>query len=127
MSKRKKNEIQVLFRNMRKMSLEKMVKLTKCCISTLSNSENYIVQPRVKNIYKMAKALNINHDILLYSYGILPQYEQQIIKSDPFYYMEKINKICNNHSKRYRNEEIDLSNLNQLRVYDYILKGEKDE
>lgn len=127
MSKRKKNEIQVLFRNIREMSLEKMVKLTKCCISSISNHENYIMQPRIKNIYKVAKALKINPDILLYSYGILPEYEQQIIKSDPFYYMEKINKICNNHSKRYGNEEIDLSNLNQLRVYDYILKGEKDE
>ena len=127
MEKSKKNEVQKIFRHMRKMSLEKMVGLTKCCISSLSNHENYIIKPRIKNIHKIAEALNINPDILLYSYGILPEHAQEIIKSDPFYYMEKINKMCNNHSKRYGNEKIDLSNLNKLRAYEYILKGEKDE
>lgn len=127
MSKNNKNDIQIIFRNIRRINLNKMVDLTKCCIASLSNHENYKVTPKVKNVLIVAKALNVKPDILLYSYGILPEDEQKIIKSDPFYYMEKIKKLCNNHSKRYGDEEVDLSTLNNLRAFEYALKGDNDD
>lgn len=88
-------------------------------LSAISNYENEFFLPSRKTIKKIAKALKIMPDVLLYSFGYLGEEEIEIIKSDPFYYMEKIKELCNNHDDRYGKERIDLDELNRKRAFDY--------
>ena len=82
--------------------------------------ERNIKEPRRDTALSVAESLNVDPDVLLYSFGILPQKEKDIVKSDPFFYMEKIKKICDNHETRYGNEDVDLYSLNVARVSQYI-------
>ncbi len=88
-------------------------------LTAISNYEREFYLPSRKTIKKMAEALRIMPDILFYSFGYLAEEEIEIIKSDPFYYMEKIKELCNNHVNRYGKERINLDELNRKRAFDY--------
>lgn len=79
-------------------------------------------QPFASTITAIAKSIGVNPDILLYSFGHLPENEKEIISSDPFFYREKILELCNNHESRY-NENVDLDLLNIRRTSEYIEKN----
>jgi hypothetical protein len=89
--------------------------------------ERNIREPRIETALVIAESLKVNPDLLLYSFGILPKEDKEIIKSDPYFYMEKIKEMCNNHNNRYGKEDVDLYSLNVMRVSDYIKsnKGKK--
>jgi hypothetical protein len=78
-----------------------------------------IKYPRASTITCIAESLGIRPDILLYSFGHLPDKEREIVSSDPFFYREKILELCNNHESRYQ-EQVDLDFLNIKRAADYI-------
>lgn len=75
--------------------------------------------PRESTVICISEALGIKPDILLYSFGHLPDKEKDIISSDPFFYREKILELCNNHNNRYT-QRVDLDLLNLKRAADYI-------
>jgi hypothetical protein len=82
--------------------------------------ERNLRDPLLETALAIAESLEVKPDLLLYSFGILPKEDKEIIKSDPFFYMEKIKKMCNNHDNRYGKEDVDLYSLNVTRVSDYI-------
>jgi transcriptional regulator with XRE-family HTH domain len=97
-------------------------------IESISLFENNVLTPSRKTIIGIAKALKVKPDVLFYSFGILPDEEMNIIKSDPFYYMQKIKKLCYNHDNRYGENDFDLNQMNYARAVDYINSGKaKDE
>lgn len=95
-------------------------------IHSMSEFENNKRTPSGKMILDIAEDLDVHPDILFYSFGILPKYESDIIKLDPFFYLEKIKYLCNNHKSRYGNRDIDLNKLNDLRMFDYINKRKRE-
>jgi hypothetical protein len=119
--------VQTVLRNIRGISLREVKEIAGHSIAGISLHENKIMHPDKKTILSIAKVIDIKPDILFYSYGILPESEASIIKQDPFYYMEKIRKICHNHEKRYGNEEFDLNKLNSSRAFEYIVKEDKND
>lgn len=127
MSKKKTKHIQTLFRNIRGLSLKQVGALTGHTENTLCLIEQLKKTPNIKTTINVGNALEINPKILLYAYGTLPERILEMIKSDPFYYMEKIEKLYYNHEKRYGGEEVDLAKLNATRALEYIVKGNKDE
>lgn len=125
MKKNKPKHIQALFRNLRGVSLKHVEDLTGHVATNLSTHENLRTIPELKTILNVSKVLDINPTILLYTYGIIPDKIKEMIKSDPFYYMEKMEKMYYNHDKRYGSDEVDLDKLNILRVFEYTMKGDK--
>lgn len=87
--------------------------------SSLSEYENHKIIPLRKTIINIANALNIAPDIIFYSFGYFGDKEIEIIKNDPFYYMEKIKELCNNHDNRYGKESVNLDDLNRTRAFEY--------
>jgi len=87
--------------------------------ATASYYESGTIIPSRKKIKTIAKILNISPDIIFYSFGCFGDEEIEIIKSDPFYYMEKIKELCNNHADRYGNEKVNLEDLNRIRAFEY--------
>ena len=75
--------------------------------------------PLESTIVSICESLAIKADIVLYSFGYLPNNEKEIISSDPFFYREKILELCNNHESRYE-DNIDVDLLNIRRTADYI-------
>jgi hypothetical protein len=127
MTNKKVKHVQVLFRNIRGVSLKEIKDLTGHTTNSICLHENLKSQPEVKTIINVSKVLDINPKILFYAYGTLPTRILEMIKSDPFYYMEKIEKLYYNHEKRYGNEDVDLNKLNCIRALEYIVKESKDE
>jgi transcriptional regulator with XRE-family HTH domain len=126
MDSKKVKHIQTILRTVRGLSLREVREITGHSITGMSLHENKIMVPDKKIILSIANVLDVNPDILFYSYGILPEYEEGIIKEDPFYYMDKIRKICHNHEKRYGDKDVDLNKLNAARAFEYIVKESKD-
>jgi len=124
MSEKKPTHIQRIFRNIRGLSLVEIQKMTGHGVATNSLNEKSKKNPSTKIVLSMAKVLEIKPDVLLYSFGYIPETERNIIKEDPFYYMEKIQKICYNHEYRYK-DEVDLNKLNNLRAFEYIHEKDK--
>ncbi len=127
MDSKKIKHVQTLFRNIREMSLREIKNLTGRAEASISLNENLKIIPGIKTIFMVSEALEINPKILFYSYGMLPDKIQVMIRSDPFYYMEKIEKLYYNHEKRYGSEEFDLNKLNASRAFEYIVKEDKND
>lgn len=125
--KRKPKHIQALFRTLRGLSLKHVEELTGHLDTTISTHENFKTVPEVRTINNISKALDINPTVLYYSFGLIPDKIKEMIKSDPFYYMEKMEKLYYNHDKRYGKEDFDLDKLNMVRVFEYTMKGNKSE
>lgn len=127
MKEKKIKHVQAFFRNVRGLTLKNVKDLTGRSQASTSLNENLKVIPARKTILNIAKILGINSKILFYSYGLVPKNIQEMIKSDPFYYMEKLEKLYYNHEKRYGGEDVDLDKLNAARAFEYIVKESKDE
>jgi transcriptional regulator with XRE-family HTH domain len=116
-----------LFRSLKQFTLASFKEKTGIHTSLINHYENNLSTPSRETIAKIAKGLDINPDILFYSFGYLPEKERDIIRSDPYYYMDKIQKMCKNHATRYSEENINLDDLNMTRTYDYIIKSMEDK
>lgn len=81
--------------------------------------------PLASTVECIAFAYGLKPDILLYSFGYLPEKEKAVISSDPFFYSEKIKELCDNHKNRY-GKKIDLDILNMQRCADYIANNRID-
>jgi len=127
MKSKKIKHVQALFRNIRGISLKDIQNLKGHTPNSICLHENSKSIPETKTIFNVSDVLEINPNILFYSYGILPPRILSMIKSDPFFYMEKIEKLYYNHDKRYGNEEFDLNKLNGLRALEYIVKESKND
>lgn len=77
-------------------------------------------EPEGTTIIGISESLGIKPDILFYIYGLFPPEDKKKIIEDPFFYMEKIKKLLNNHEKRYGKKNVDMAQLNINRCYDYI-------
>ncbi|MGN6560729.1 MAG: hypothetical protein ACTHJ2_09420 [Candidatus Nitrosocosmicus sp.] len=95
-------------------------------VTSLHKYEKRKFDPDHKTIKGISESLGINPDILFYTYGLLPEEDREIIKEDPFFYMEKIKKLLNNHEKRYGKKNVDMAQLNINRCYDYIEKSKSE-
>jgi hypothetical protein len=126
MTKNKLKHVQSLFRRIRGMSLKAVGETTGHQQNNLSLHEQLKETPKIKTIINVSNALQINPKILFYAYGSLPQRILDMIKSDPFYYMDKLEKLYYNHEKRYGGEDVDLNKLNAARAFEYIVKESKD-
>lgn len=90
-------------------------------IHGIHDMEDGKTRPRESTVISISNSLGIKPDILLYSFGHLPPTEREIISSDPFYYSEKIQDMCNNHEHRYEGQSIgDIDLLNIKRCANYI-------
>lgn len=127
MAQKKIKHIQTLFRNIRGLSLKQVSTATGHTENTLCLHETLKKTPNIKTAINVGNALEINPKILFYAHGTLPERILDMIKSDPFYYMEKIEKLYYNHEKRYGGMDVDLAKLNVTRALEYIVKGNKDE
>ncbi len=116
-----------IIRNIKALTMLELANKSGRMIHSISHYENRRVTPYPKTIKSIADILNIKPDILFYSFGMLPEDEMNKIKSDPFFYMEKIRKLCNNHSARYGNRDVDYDGLNRVRAFDYITKESLDD
>jgi hypothetical protein len=124
--KKKIKHTQTIFRNIRGLSLKEIEERTGHPRNCISLHEQLKEVPRNKTILNVSNVLEINPKILFYAYGALPQRILDMIKSDPFYYMDKIEKLYYNHEKRYGGEDVDLNKLNAARAFEYIVKESKD-
>jgi len=127
MANKKIKHVQTIFRNIRGLSLRDIEERTGHHINSISLHEQLKDIPRQKTILNVSNILEINPNILYYAYGNLPAKILDMIKSDPFYYMEKIEKLYYNHDMRYKNEDIDLNKLNGVRALEYIVKDSKND
>ena len=116
---KKHTSILKLMRNILQIPLHKITYVDGRKILGIHYMEEGEVRPKESTILSISTSLKINPEILLYSFGYLPDKEQKIISSDPFYYREKILNLCNNHEYRYESN-VDLDLLNIKRVADYI-------
>lgn len=122
MKKQKKKHILTLFRNTKCMRLVDLSEATGHMISSLSHYERGVLIPLPSTVISLAKGLGINPDVLFYSFGLLPKEEMGIIMSDPFYYMDKIKKLCNNSNRKKDCNDEDVNHNNTLKVFNYISK-----
>ena len=125
--KTKIKHVQTIFRNIRGLSLKQIEEITGHPNNCISLHEQLKEVPRNKTVINISNALEINPKILFYAYGTLPPRILDMIKSDPFYYMEKLEKLYYNHEKRYSGEDVDLNKLNSARAFEYIVKENKDD
>ena len=89
-------------------------------ICGLPGYETRKLEPSKKMVLEIAKSLGVNPDVLLYNFGFLSESEKKIIESDPFFYMNAIKKLCENHENRYgKNKPEDLKLLNVERAILY--------
>lgn len=124
---KKKSNISKLIRQLRNLNLKKLQEKTGVHSNLASRYENEILQPSKETVLRIASGLDVKPDVLLYAYGYLPEFEMKIIREDPYYYMDKIQKMCKNHATRYSEENISLDNLNMSRTYDYIIKSMEEQ
>lgn len=86
----------------------------------LAGYETRKLEPSKKMVLQIAKALNVKPDVLLYNFGFLAENDKKIIESDPFFYMNAIQKLCENHENRYgKNKPENLKLLNVERAILY--------
>jgi transcriptional regulator with XRE-family HTH domain len=122
-----KNNVLRLIRRIRDLSLHSLETKCKVGVTLLSSYENDKLTPSRETISRIANSLEIKPEILLYAYGYLPEKEMNIIRSDPYYYMDKIQKMCKNHDIRYSEENVNIDDLNMTRTYEYIIKSMEDK
>lgn len=130
MSKRNQNKkptILKLIRTLRNFTLLSFKEKSGIHTNLINNYENNLNTPSREMIARIAEGLEVKPDVLLYAYGYLPEKEMNIVRSDPYYYMDKIQKLCKNHNSRYSEENIDLNDLNLTRTYEYIIKSMEDK
>lgn len=123
MKKNKVKHILTIFRKINNVPMRDVEDASGHRVHSISEYENNKRTPYKTTIVDIADCFKIKPDILLYSFGILPDEEMRIIKSDPFFYMEKIKELCNNHDNRYGEETIDLNQKNCYRALDYMKRG----
>lgn len=129
MSKKKEKQRNSTLRTLRKIKNLTLIELNAKCrigVSLICSFENNKILPSREAVVKISEGLEVNPDILLLSFGYLPESEMNIIRSDPYYYMDKIQKICKNHATRYSEENTNIDDLNIARTYDYIIKSMED-
>ncbi len=123
--KRRYNTILRIMRDHMNITLRQIQYKNGTIIRGASSFDRDLREPRRDTAMCIAESLGVDPDILLYSFGLLPIFEKDIIKSDPFFYMEKIKKMCDNHDTRYGDEDVDLYSLNVARVSKYIKSGRR--
>lgn len=121
-----KNNVLKLMRRIRNLNLKNLQEKSKVGLNLISSYENDKITPSRETIIRLANALAVTPDVILYAHGYLPENEMNIVRSDPYYYMDKIQKICKNHATRYSEENTNIDDLNIARTYDYIIKSMED-
>lgn len=115
---------------MRKLKDISIIKVKEKCGNKIYNVSAYERDertPYVSTVFKLASAIEADPEVLFYSFGVLPPDITEIIKSDPFYYAEKIKELCDNHKSRYGVDvEVDLNDLNRMRSINYLFKEKGD-
>lgn len=127
MKHKKKSHILKLFRNTKCMRLADLSEKSGLSLGSISLYERGKLIPLQNTIFNLAKTLGINPDVLFYSFGYLPEKEMKIIMDDPFYYMDKIRKLCDNSRRRVHVPDEEMNSLNATRVFNYISKEGRHE
>ena len=121
MKEKKIIHILSIMRRMKAVSLMNVEEKTGHRIHNVSDYERLIRQPFPKTLLRLADVVDADPEVLYYSFGMLPDDVMKVIRSDPFYYMEKLRKLCDNHKYRYgKGVKVDLNDLNKARVFDYL-------
>lgn len=116
-----------LIRQLRNFSLKKLQEKIGIHANLANRYENEVLTPSKETVIRLADGLDVKPDVLLYAFGYLPENEMNIIKEDPYYYMDKIQKMCKNHAARYAEENTNIDDLNIARTYDYIIKSMENQ
>jgi transcriptional regulator with XRE-family HTH domain len=129
MGKRNSNKktILKLFRSLKQFTLLSFKEKTNIHANLMNHYENNLSTPSRETIARIADGLEVKPDVLLYAYGYLPDHEMILIKEDPYYYMDKIQKMCKNHASRYSEDNVNIDDLNIARTYEYIIKSMGDK
>lgn len=122
-----KNNVLRLMRRVRNLYLKDLQDKSGVGLNLICSYENDKMNPSRETIERIANSLEVKPDVLLYAYGYLPQKEMNIIRSDPYYYMDKIQKMCKNHESRYSEDNANVDDLNMTRTYEYIIKSMEDK
>lgn len=122
-----RNKALKMIRTIRGISLRELQEKSDTSLNLLSFYETGKSIPSRETVFKIAKGLEVKPDVLLLSCGYLPDKEMNIIKEDPYYFMDKIQKMCNDAESRYSKENVNVDDLNVARTYDYIIKSMEEK
>ena len=130
MSKKKektKNNILTILRKVKNLTIGELNEKCRIGASLISRFENYKLIPSREAVIKISNALEVKPDLLLYMYGYIPEHEVNIFRKNPYYFMDKIKKMCKNEESRLLEENTNIDDLNIARTYDYIIKSMEEK
>ena len=114
-------------RNFRGYNHGKLAEKLKIHQSFISYYENGRSIPKESKIIDIGNALEMDPDLLFYSFGLLPPHIKEKAKRFPFYFVEKMKEICESCKDLEKMSEKQLDEYNRVQIVSYMKRDTSNE